>query len=84
MHTQYAQASALAHTQRTQSNPSHKNTRAHIHALQMRITLRSFAKYVPPDVVRLVMESGHEALLGGERKQLTVCVRVCVCKSCAT
>jgi hypothetical protein len=38
----------------------------------MRITLRSFSKYVPQDVVRSLLESGQEADLGGQKRQLSV------------
>ncbi len=34
--------------------------------------LRSFAAYVPRDLVRAVLESGHEAKLEGEERELTV------------
>jgi len=38
----------------------------------MRGGLRSFKKYVPADLVRELMESGQEAILGGEKRELTV------------
>src|SRR5262249_14431183 len=38
----------------------------------MKTSLRSFRKYVPADLVALLMASGHEAELGGERRALTV------------
>jgi adenylate cyclase len=38
----------------------------------MKTSLRSFRKYVPTDLVRQVIQSGQEAVLGGERRQLTV------------
>ena len=39
---------------------------------RMKAGLRSFEKYVPTDVVRLVIQSGQEARLGGETTRLTV------------
>lgn len=39
---------------------------------EARINLRSFRKYVPADVVRLLMESGTEARLGGQAAHLTL------------
>ncbi|GJQ58363.1 MAG: adenylate/guanylate cyclase domain-containing protein [Candidatus Scalindua sp.] len=39
---------------------------------EMKTGLRSFQKYVPADLVRLLLESGEEAVLGGTRKELTV------------
>jgi adenylate cyclase len=38
----------------------------------MKTSLRSFRKYVPADLVALLMASGREAALGGERRPLTV------------
>ncbi len=38
----------------------------------MKTGLRSFQKYVPADLVRLLIESGQEAELGGTRRELTV------------
>jgi len=38
----------------------------------MKIGLRSFEKYVPSEVVRYLMQSGKEAILGGEQKKLTI------------
>lgn len=38
----------------------------------MRSGLRSFKKYVPVDLVRELMAEGHEAVLGGEERELTV------------
>eukprot|EP01134_Creolimax_fragrantissima_P000460 CFRG0460T1 len=38
---------------------------------RMRLSLRSFSKYVPPDVVRLLVQSGREATLGGQNKIIT-------------
>ncbi len=38
----------------------------------MRGGLRSFAKYVPADLVRELMASGKEARLGGEEREMTV------------
>ncbi len=35
--------------------------------------LRSFAKYVPAELVRELMQRGQEASLGGETRELTVC-----------
>jgi len=37
-----------------------------------RLSLRSFRKYVPADVVRLLIESGDEARLGGRTARLTL------------
>jgi adenylate cyclase len=39
---------------------------------EMKTSLRSFQKYVPADLVRLLLESGEEAALGGTRKDITV------------
>lgn len=39
---------------------------------EMKTSLRSFKKYVPTDLVRLLLESGKEAELGGTRRELTV------------
>jgi adenylate cyclase len=39
---------------------------------EMKTGLRSFQKYVPTDLVRLLLESGQEAELGGTRRELTV------------
>ena len=38
----------------------------------MKVGLRSFEKYVPSDIVRYLILSGKEAILGGEQKKLTV------------
>jgi len=38
----------------------------------MKTSLRSFRKYVPADLVALLMASGQEAALGGERRPLTI------------
>eukprot|EP01134_Creolimax_fragrantissima_P000459 CFRG0459T1 len=38
---------------------------------RMRVSLRSFSKYVPAGVVRLLVESGLEASLGGESRVIT-------------
>jgi adenylate cyclase len=40
--------------------------------VRMKGGLRSFARYVPRDLVRAVLASGHEASLSGEVKELTV------------
>jgi adenylate cyclase len=40
--------------------------------LGMKRGLRSFANYVPRDVVRAVLSSGQEAVLGGKTRELTV------------
>jgi adenylate cyclase len=47
---------------------------AAMHAARDRMTggLRSFAKYVPADLVRDLMERGKEAALGGETREVTV------------
>ena len=39
---------------------------------QTKASLRSFRKFVPADLVRLVHSTGLEATLGGERRRLTV------------
>lgn len=39
---------------------------------EARVSLRSFRKYVPADVVRTLMESGMEARLGGHSAHLTL------------
>ncbi len=39
---------------------------------EMKTSLRSFQKYVPADLVRLLLESGEEAKLGGTRTEITV------------
>ncbi|WP_159079973.1 adenylate/guanylate cyclase domain-containing protein [Methyloceanibacter sp. wino2] len=39
---------------------------------EMKTGLRSFQKYVPADLVRLLLESGEEAKLGGARTEITV------------
>src|SRR5262249_53162977 len=41
---------------------------------RMKMGLRSFAKYVPSDLVRLLHHSGQEARLGGQMARVTVCV----------
>ncbi|MBF0283397.1 MAG: hypothetical protein HQL51_02965 [Magnetococcales bacterium] len=38
----------------------------------MKTSLRSFEKYVPTDLVRQLIRSGHEAVLGGERRPLSI------------
>eukprot|EP00124_Ichthyophonus_hoferi_P001745 Ihof_evm7s100 gene=Ihof_evmTU7s100 len=38
----------------------------------IRLSLTSFAKYVPPDVVRILVGAGLEAALGGQKKELTI------------
>jgi adenylate cyclase len=38
----------------------------------MKTSLRSFRKYVPADLVAMLMASGQEAALGGERRPLTI------------
>jgi len=38
----------------------------------MKSSLRSFARYVPRDLVRLLLESGHDADLSGEVRELTI------------
>jgi len=48
-----------------------------VHQLQqalesMKTSLRSFRKYVPADLVAMLMSSGQEAELGGERRPLTI------------
>ncbi len=39
---------------------------------RMKSGLRSFVKYVPDDLVRQLLSTGHEAALGGEVRRLTV------------
>jgi len=39
---------------------------------EMKTSLRSFQKYVPADIVRMLLESGEEAKLGGARTEITV------------
>jgi len=39
---------------------------------EMKRGLRSFRKYVPADLVRLLLAQGNEAALGGEKRQLTL------------
>jgi adenylate cyclase len=39
---------------------------------ETRTSLRSFRKYVPADLVRLLLSSGQEAKLGGENKTVTI------------
>lgn len=39
---------------------------------EMKTGLRSFQKYVPADLVRLLLESNQEAELGGARKEISV------------
>jgi adenylate cyclase len=39
---------------------------------ETKTSLRSFRKYVPAELVRLLMSSGQEAALGGEKRQVTV------------
>ena len=39
---------------------------------EMKAGLRSFQKFVPAELVRAVLSTGHEIALGGERKTLTV------------
>src|SRR5207249_7431939 len=38
----------------------------------MKTSLRSFRKYVPADLVAKLIRSGQEAVLGGERRRLTI------------
>jgi adenylate cyclase len=38
----------------------------------MKVGLRAFEKYVPVKLVRLLLESGHEARLGGRVEELTI------------
>ena len=38
--------------------------------------LGSFAKYVPGDVVRLLLKGREEAVLGAARQNISVCVHV--------
>jgi len=40
--------------------------------VDMKTSLRSFRKYVPADLVAMLMASGQEAALGGERRSLTI------------
>ena len=41
---------------------------------RMKSGLRSFGKYVPDDIVRRLLSSGQEAVLGGEYQRLTVLI----------
>eukprot|EP01134_Creolimax_fragrantissima_P002146 CFRG2146T1 len=38
----------------------------------MKLSLRSFSKYVPPDIVKILVETGAEAELGGVKRELTI------------
>ena len=38
----------------------------------MRHALRSFARYVPKDVVKILFQKGEDITLGGEKKELTI------------
>lgn len=38
----------------------------------MRVTLRSFGRYVPKAIVKQLMERGQEIALGGEKKEVTI------------
>lgn len=38
----------------------------------MRLAIRSFAKYVPKEIVRQLIRQGKEIILGGEKKELTI------------
>jgi adenylate cyclase len=38
----------------------------------MRLAIRSFAKYVPKEIVRQLIKQGKEIVLGGEKKELTI------------
>jgi len=39
---------------------------------KMKLSLRSFGRYVPTDLVRQLIVSGEEATLGGERRRMTI------------
>src|SRR5262249_15751361 len=39
---------------------------------RMKLSLRSFRKYVPADVVRALFAAGKDASLGGERRTITI------------
>jgi adenylate cyclase len=39
---------------------------------EMKISLRSFTKYIPAQIARRLAESDHEAQLGGERRRITI------------
>lgn len=39
---------------------------------KMKLSLKSFGRYVPTDVVRQLLVSGEEAKLGGERRKMTI------------
>jgi hypothetical protein len=45
----------------------------------MRLSLRSFSKYIPADYVRNIVESEKEAQLGAKKLEITVGRRGCVC-----
>eukprot|EP01134_Creolimax_fragrantissima_P006989 CFRG6989T1 len=38
----------------------------------MRLSLRSFSKYVPPSVVKILVDQGKEARLGGQRRVISI------------
>lgn len=50
----------------------HEVNQLHQAADRMKSGLRSFIKYVPDDVVRQLLATGKEAVLGGEIRRLTV------------
>ena len=56
---------------------SHSPMRSHARTAlgSMRSSLRSFAKYVPQDVVRLLMRERREAILGVDETEITVRTR---------
>ena len=59
---------------------SEKRVKSHIREISlldasiaaMRVTLRSFGRYVPKEIVQKLMEQGQEIVLGGEKRALTV------------
>jgi len=50
----------------------HEVNQLHDAADRMKSGLRSFIKYVPDDLVRRLLSSGKEAVLGGEIRRLTI------------
>lgn len=61
----------LDSTVRVHSNIREINTMDNSIA-SMRVAIRSFAKYVPKEIVRQLIKQGKELILGGEKKELTI------------
>ncbi|MCE0521971.1 MAG: adenylate/guanylate cyclase domain-containing protein [Methylacidiphilales bacterium] len=57
---------------RTPRSVLHEVNQLHDAADRMKSGLRSFIKYVPDDLVRQLLSSGKEAVLGGEIRRLTI------------